>query len=109
MNTKITYLYKDKKNYKKLNEAIVKGKITESQKERIYDSLEEGELFIPSLIDLPEERFGELTEDDCIWFELVGFSSTNEPSTSDMTIGELAHKFEQEQYMWESDYNKRQP
>jgi len=95
MNTKIYYLYRDASNYKVQNECVISGSITEEQKVAILASLHEGEYFVPSVVGMPEERFGDLNEDDHAWFELDkdSFMETNEKPTLNITAGELAVRF----------------
>ena len=93
-NTLITYLYRDASNYKKHNEAVVKGLMTPEQEELIWKSLQGGEYFIPHLVGLPEVRFEEETEDDHPYFELQSLSPTNAPVTCDMDIEKLVNAFE---------------
>lgn len=93
-NTLITYLYRDASNYKKHNEAIVKGLMTPEQEERIWKSLQVGEYFIPHLVGLPEVRFEKETEDDHPYFELQSLSPTNAPVTCDIDIERLVNAFE---------------
>lgn len=116
MNTKISYLYRDASNYKMPNETIILGPITEHQIDIIMDCLECGENFIPSQVGLPEERFGEWTEDDHCWFELqrCGFEATGEEPVVNMTVDELVGKFLEAKGKWKEyinehgeEYNRR--
>ena len=102
-NTKIYYLYRDASNYKKGNEAIVEGAITQEQIDTIMDCLDEGEYFIPKQVGLPEVRFDKITEDDHCWFELdkYGFTATDEEPTVRMTIDELVEKFKAASGNWD--------
>lgn len=94
-NTKISYLYRDASNYKKLNEAVVEGAISEEQIDSIMGCLDFGEYFIPKQVGLPETRFGEVTSDDHCWFELSrdGFSLTDEEADTGMDVEELVRVF----------------
>ena len=70
MNTKIYYLYRDASNYKVLNHCVVKGLLTEEQKDIILSSLYEEEYFIPHKVGMPEKRFDKWDDElDHIWFE----------------------------------------
>ena len=93
-NTLITYLYRDACNYKVHNEAVVKGLITQEQEQRILNSLQEGEYFIPHLVGLPEKRFATETEDDHPFFEYQSVSHTNKPISCDRDVEELVKAFE---------------
>lgn len=95
MNTKIKYLYRDAGNYKTPNNCIVAGEITEDQKKAILNSLFDEEYFVPSVVGLPETRFGSINEDDTAFFELDkdSFVLTNEEADTPITIGELTSRF----------------
>lgn len=103
MNTKISYLYRDASNYKMPNEVVIAGPITEHQISIIMDCLECRENFIPSQVGLPEERFGEWTEDDHCWFELqrCGFEATGEEPDVYITADELVGKFLEAKGNWD--------
>lgn len=102
MNTKVSYLYRDASNYKMQNEAIVAGPITEHQIDIIMDCLDSGEYFIPKQVGLPEERFGEWTEDDHCWFELSreGFEATELEDTAGLSVDELVSNFMEAKGNW---------
>ncbi len=71
MNTKIEYLYRDAGNYKKYNEAVVKGEFESEDLKTVFKSLRDGEFFIPEQVGLPLERTSdEITEDDHCYAEL---------------------------------------
>ena len=95
MNTMITYLYRDYSNYKVWNHAVIIGEMNEQQQAVILDCLEDEDNFIPSAVDLGEEKFETETEDDGPWFELYpGFAEpTNLPWTENITADELVAKF----------------
>lgn len=94
-NTKISYLYRDASNYKKWNEAVLEGVITDDQIDSIIGCLECGEYFIPKQVGLPETRFEKVTSDDHCWFELNrdSFALTDEEADIDMDVGELVRAF----------------
>lgn len=100
-NTVINYLYRDASNYKVQNRAVVKGLLTEEQKKQIIDSLDEGMWLTPSQVELPEERFSDISEDDHSWFELeYGFETTSEDATVELTAQELAENFAKAKDNW---------
>lgn len=105
MNTKISYLYRDASNYKQHNEVVVFGTFTEYQIDAIMDCLDKGEYFIPKQVGLPEERFGEWTEDDHCWFELGrnGFEETVMEPNVDMTSDEMVGRFMEAKGNWKED------
>lgn len=83
------------------NEAVVKGLMTPEQEQRILNSLQDGEYFIPHLVGLPEERFATETEDDHPYFEYQSVSHTDAPSSCDMDVEELVKAFEKYIETWE--------
>lgn len=101
-NTLITYLYRDACNYKVHNTAILKGLMTPEQEQRIWNSLQDGEYFIPHLVGLPEERFAHETEDDYPYFEFQSTTHTNVPVSCDMSIEEMVKSFELHAKDWNS-------
>lgn len=52
MNTRIEYMYRDASNYKAYGEAVLRGTISESEKEAIGKALYDGEFFIPEEVGL---------------------------------------------------------
>ncbi len=104
-NTHISYLYRDACNYKVHNEAIIRGELSAQQIDVIMGCLNDGEYFIPSQVELPEERFGSFTEDDHCWFELTrgGFSSVKEDATVDISADELVKRFMKAKNNWHDD------
>lgn len=103
-NTKISYLYRDADNYKKHNNCVIKGILTEEQKKKILDCRQEDEWFIPSQVGLPEEKFDKLDlAVDHPWFELENdcFTETNAEPTVDITAEELVVAFENCKGKWD--------
>ena len=95
-NTKIEYLYRDADNYKKWNEVVIAGKVTEAQKRVILNSLESEEFFIPEQLGLPIIRPDDkLTAADHPFCELDvnSFSMTDEAPTVAMSANELTEAF----------------
>lgn len=104
VNTKINYLYRDANNYKVHNECVIKGTFSEKQKERIFDSLESGEFFIPGAVGLPAKRFSIFRDEvDHPWFELTedDFEETIETATVNITTNELTKSFTDKKGNWE--------
>ncbi len=103
MNTRISYLYRDASNYKVTNEVIIFGSISDYQINIIIGCLDSGEYFIPDQVGLPEERFGEFTEDDHCWFALQkdDFEATKEKPNVHMTVNELVRKFLEAKGNWD--------
>lgn len=96
MNTRINYLYRDASNFKTPNECVIRGSITEEQKAAILATLDEGEYFVPSVVGMPEERFGSYNDDDHGYFELgaYDFEETQQTPTLDIDAAELVRRFE---------------
>lgn len=100
-NTKLLYLYTDADNYKQWNEAVLEGEITEEQKGIIMDSLDADNMFVPSLINLPENRFERLTTADHIWFEMKEIILTDEEADTGLTVEEVVEGFQKQKGLWE--------
>lgn len=95
MNTGISYLYRDAGNYRKHNEVVVPGTFTPGQTGAITGCTDAGGYFIPARADLPEKRFGSITEDGHCWFEpdMDGSEETDAGADTGMTPGEVVAKF----------------
>lgn len=102
VNTKITYLYRDASNYKKWNECVVKGRISEAGIREILDCCQDRQYFIPSQVGLPEEKFRDTTDDDHCWFELYesGFQMTFQSETEAVTAETLVGAFRKSRGNW---------
>lgn len=103
--TKISYLYRDGSNYKVYNEVILAGRLTSVEKQTILDSLYESDSFIPSVVGLPEEKFGTETDDDMPFFELTkdDFEDVVAAVTPwiDFDVHELVMQFAAARDLWE--------
>ena len=106
MNTLMHYLYRDSENNKVHTAVVLKGEITEQQKEKISACLENGSDFIPSQVGLLDNRFETLEAEDQPWFELypkVDFQLTHLPADVELSVDELTQKFESAQNNWDED------
>lgn len=121
MNTNISYLYRDGCNYKNRKNVIVKGAITDKDRQVIANSLNDHTYFIPQQVGLPDAHFDDcdLSPSDHCWCELKindprnkdydpnakdDVTLTEEEPTLDLTIGELVEAFRKAAGNWE-DYN----
>ena len=109
-NTRIDYLYRDSGNYKTYNSIVIAGTLTKEQIDSILSCLDEGEFFLPAQVGFPEERSSDYDPScDHPWFELnrFGFSETNEPVTSDVSItaAQLPEKFQSMKGKWNDCIN----
>ena len=87
MNTKISYLYRDADNYKKVNECVFAGALTAEQICAIKDCCDMGEYFIPSQVGLPERRFDRY----------------DPAPTVALTAAELVNRFEECRNNWQDE------
>lgn len=100
-NTRIDYLYRDAGNNKENAYVVLQGVITASQIERIVQSLDEGENFLPELIGLgalnPEEGDDRYDEElDHPWHEIDRVCLTHEVPTLSDGVEALVDRFEQQ-------------
>lgn len=105
-NTRINYLYRDASNYKKHNEVIIRGVLTDQQIDIIMSCLEAGEYFIPEQVGLPEVRSDDSwTEDDHVWFELYrdGFEEVSMEPTVELTAAEVVERFLRVKENWKEE------
>ncbi len=103
MNTRVNYQYRDANNYKRHNEEIISGTITQEQIQQIINTLNDGEYFIPHLVGFTEIFIGPITEDDHPYFELQkeDFEETEDSPTIDMTAEKLVSEFQKNKDNWE--------
>lgn len=105
-NTQISYLYRDSSNYKSYASVIVNGRLTESQISTILSTLQDGEYFVPEMLDLNAERNWDFDPevDDYFW-ELTptDFTHTEKAPTIEDTPEQLVEKFLQAKHHW-SEY-----
>ena len=110
-NTKVHYMYRDASNYKKYQRAVIKGVLTDEQKEKIISCLFDGAYFIPEQVGLLADRFNEFgeNEDDHVWFELgpsgegsekQAFEETKESVDTETTAAELFENFLKAEHNW---------
>ena len=96
MNTEIVYLYRDASNYKKWNDVIVAGGMSESDLDFIKKCLMVDNTFIPEQIGLPLLRpDANITEDDHCFAELCveEIKRTCEPPTIDVSWRNIMDSF----------------
>ena len=94
MNTRICYLYRDARNYKVYQEAVLSGSLSLDQVKKIFDCCAtEDHYFIPADIGLPEERFPSWSTGDTEWFELEAIESTQDPPDIILTTDQLLSHF----------------
>ncbi len=96
-NTKIVIQYRDADNYKSWTEVVVRGKVTDEQKEIIRNSLETDGTFIPEQIGIEAKRWKkEPTSADHCYCELDvdrDITLTDKHATEERTIAELTDAF----------------
>mgnify|MGYP006924871626 CR=1 FL=1 len=104
-NTMIKYLYRDGANYKKNNQFVLDGVLTDKQIQEILGCLDEGMYFIPAQVGLPEKRFDKFSDDiDHVWFEMDedSFQIVEEkPDKKNITPEELVKKFKEAARHWD--------
>lgn len=95
VNTTVTYMYRDASNYKQSATAVFAGQITALERATIMAALEPDVHFIPGQVELAnlQERFGDWTDDDHPWHELVDIAVDRSPVTENGTIHEWAARF----------------
>ena len=104
-NTRMVYLYRDADNYKAFQEYVVKGPITDAQKQAIKECLDGGEMFIPEALDMPLIRGWDYDpESDHPWCELdvdTAFSPTHQaPDDPEVTADVLVQRFIEHKGKW---------
>lgn len=102
LRTKVVYQYRDASNYKVQNNCVINGRLSFEQMLRAKDCCQDGEYFIPSEVNLPEERFSSYTVDDHPFFELLAFEDTDKPAEVTVTPDELVREFERCRDQWDA-------
>jgi len=98
--------YRAASNFKAWNTCVINGVLSEEQKDIIMSCLADGEDFIPSMVGLPEVKFGAENEDDQPFFELTrdGFHEVETPDALDtqvdITPEELVEAFQKNKARW---------
>lgn len=106
-NALIHYMYRDGYNYKTPGSVIVAGYAPELV-ERLEDTLDEGEFFLPEEVSFTNLRDGgwdmHYEDADHIWHELIEVEETDEDVTDSRTLVEVVVAFEQAQAAgWQED------
>ena len=106
-NTEITYFYRDEANSKTWFSYVLKGLISEEQKQTIFNCLQDKYFgfFNPKLVGLPD---GDLVREEGDWFELLENSilPTNaSPTFPIITVDELVKAFQKaKEQNWSWNY-----
>lgn len=105
-NTFIEYQYRDADNNKFTKSAILPGRITPDEITAIMSSLQDGELFLPGQVGLPNdlpENFGPWdAQIDHPFFELNRgwFLLTTKSPTLEMPVKQLVENFKNMAHKW---------
>ena len=102
LNTRITYLYRDSYNYKRVNQVVISGVFTMEQIDTIMDCLEDGWHFIPEQVGFPAVRTGNPAEDG--WMMELNrdrFMPDSGKPDIDMTPDEVVAKFLEAKGKWD--------
>lgn len=103
-NTEICYMYRDSSNYKSYGSVVVPGMIGQSEKDRILDSLMDGEYFVPEMVGFEAGRNWHYDpEVDTPYWELqaAGIRVTGMAPTVDRTVGDVVAAFERCRGKWQ--------
>ena len=103
MNTLICYNYEDTRGFTVHNWAIVKGEITEAEKQTIFDC-SNGSYFVPAQVELPENRFEQADESDQAWFKLESFEISSGTPTVSVDVHTLVRNFEEARDNWDETF-----
>lgn len=95
-NTKVVYRYTDASNYHTRNEAVLRGVLSEEQKQLIFGCLDEGKFFVPQAVCLDMALPWEYDpqEDHPFWtLDADSFELTTKTPTVNMTVDEFVNRF----------------
>jgi hypothetical protein len=111
MNSLLTYMYRDAGNWKQHKTIILRGIISEDDKEFIRSSLEDQLYFLPEQVGLEalQKRWDSLNDLDHIWHELDvdEIELTEMPPTIKLSAARLIRNFSQLRYWDVSRANRR--
>lgn len=88
MWTVFEYLYRDADNFKAFGSVLLKGRLSDDDRDAIRSRLESGEFFIAEQVGVPalyEQLYqwsAGPTESDHCWHEFVGFREIDRPESS---------------------------
>lgn len=103
-NTRIVYRYTDASNYHARNEAVLKGVLTDEQKQVILGCLDGGEFFIPGAVGLDVELPWEFVpqDDHPFWMiDVDSFEETLQKPTVNVTLEAFVQAFVDNKDRWE--------
>lgn len=111
-NTLFEWQYRDASNYKTSRTTVLKGELSEAERQEIHACLFEGTFFIPGQIGLADlqNSFQGCTsywdpDADHIFHEINGLEPTDLPATDDMTAMDLLAAFRKAaQDGWDQEY-----
>lgn len=95
MNTRFDYMYRDASNYKKTAYVVFAGEISEEEKRKLAEHLDEGTYFIPEQVGLPNPRdeWWSHYDDDHVWNELDPENDIGLTDQPPSTEGRDVHAF----------------
>jgi hypothetical protein len=94
--TVFEYLYRDAGNFKAFGSVLLKGRVSDDNRDAIRSRLESGEFFIAEQVGVPplyEQLYqwsAGPTESDHCWHEFVGFREIDGPESSVTYVGDAA-------------------
>lgn len=89
-NTAVTLLYRDGDNYKAAATVVFSGRLSERDRQRFHDALDEGRYLIGTQVGLAHLGSGEFPDfpsaSDHVWHEVDAIADTDAPPTDPRTI-----------------------
>lgn len=107
-NTLLFYEYRDGANYAVTSAAILAGEISEADEARLRAGLDEGGMFIPGQIGLPDLQDSFVTPSewsdkyDHPWHRMLDITVTDYEPTLPVSLAEIIEKIES--VTWDNDY-----
>jgi hypothetical protein len=106
MNTSLTYLYRDAGNWKQFKTIILRGSLSQEDKDTIQSKLRDGLYFLPEQVGLKslQAHAHDLNELDHIWheFDISSVAPSEEKPTELITASRLVRNF-QELEIWNEE------
>lgn len=94
--TVFEYLYRDAGNFKAFGSVLLKGRVSDDNRDAIRSRLESGEYFIAEQVGVPplyEQLYqwsNGPTESDHCWHEFVGIRDVDSPTAGVKSVGDAA-------------------
>lgn len=103
-NTKITVMYRDAANYKKVEDLVLAGALAQDDLDRMIGAMDEGTYFLPAQVGLPSLDPGPADHDEELdhpWHTIQQVELTQAPPTDRLSTSELVKSWPDSADAWD--------